>query len=437
MDAHSLVTRSIEKYQSTRDTRQVFPGKEELAALAQLPETLPADGLPLHEVVRLLDEVVAPATVLTTSGRYFGFVTGGSTPAAKAAHMLATEWDQNTSLTVMSPVAVRLEETALAWIARLLRIPAEAAGVFVTGATMANFTGMAAARHALLAAKGYDVETQGLFGAPAFPVVVGEEAHASLFKALGMLGLGRDRVIRVPVDSQGRMDPAQFPALEEPALVCLQAGNVNTGALDSPELITLAKRSGSWVHIDGAFGLWGREANYAEADSWATDGHKWLNVPYDSGIAYVRDAQAMTAAFTVAASYLNSAGGIEPMMKAPESSRRARGIDAWAALLALGEHGLRAAIEICCRHARTIATTLGHNGFEILNDVTLNQVLVALPTNEATAAWIAAVQREGTCWAGSTVYRGRQAMRISISSFATTDADVSRSLAAMLRAKPR
>lgn len=428
---------SIRHYASQRDTRAVYPTAEALAALASLPAALPLHGLALSEIIALLDQTVAPATTLTTSGRYFGFVTGGSLPAATAANMIATAWDQNAALSTMSPAAVTIENTALAWIASLLRIPSTALGTFVTGATMANFSGMAAARHHLLAQRGYDVESRGLFGAPEFPVVVGEEAHASLFKALGMLGLGRDRVIRVSVDAQGRMDPAHFPSLTEPALVCLQAGNVNTGALDSPELITLAHRSGSWVHVDGAFGLWSPHADYSTADSWATDGHKWLNVPYDSGIVYVRHPAALSGALSVVASYLNSTGGIEPMHKSPDSSRRARGFDAWAALLSLGEQGVRQMIDTCCAHARRFAHELSAHGVSILNEVSLNQVLAALDTDERTLAWVDAIQRDGACWAGSTIWRGRRAMRISVSSHATTDADVTRSIAAMLAALPQ
>lgn len=430
------VFRAIRGYESESARRRVFPDRAALSALGSLPSDLPAAGLDVSRILELLTQDVAPATVLTNSGRYYGFVTGASLPAATAANMLAAAWDQNAALSVMSPAAVALENTALRWIAELLRVPATAAGTFVTGATMANFTGMAAARHKLLKGKGYNVELDGLFGAPSFPVVVGDEVHATVYKALAMLGLGRNRVIRVPVDGQGRMDPEQFPTLHEPALVCLQAGNVNTGALDSPLLIEKAKQSGSWVHVDGAFGLWSDQANYAAADSWATDGHKWLNVPYDSGIAYVRNSEDLTGAFAITASYLNSAGGIEPMHKTPDSSRRARGIDAWAALLSLGTNGVRDMIETCCRHARSFASTLALNGVEILNEVHLNQVLAALDTDERTLAWIEAIQAEGTCWAGSTIWRGRRAMRISVSSYATTDQDVERSLQAMLASIP-
>jgi glutamate/tyrosine decarboxylase-like PLP-dependent enzyme len=427
---------AIHAYESDRDTRRVFPSQDTLNHLKSLPTELPTTPTDLTTILDTLATTVAPATVLTTSGRYFGFVTGGSLPAATAANILATTWDQNASLSLMSPAATHLENIALKWIAELLHVPATAAGTFVTGATMANFTGMAAARHKLLKNKGYNAELDGLFNAPAFPVVVGDEVHATVYKALSMLGLGRNRVIKVPTNSQGAMDPSKFPTLNEPALVCLQAGNVNTGALDSPQLIELAKQSNSWVHIDGAFGLWSPDAIYTQADSWATDGHKWLNVPYDSGIAYVRNAEDLTGALAVTASYLNSDGAIEPMQKSPDSSRRARGIDAWAALLSLGQQGVRDMIATCCHHARTFAAELSQHGVHILNEVNLNQVLAALDTDEQTTRWIEAIQTEGTCWAGSTIWRGRKAMRISVSSHATTQKDVERSINAMLRSIP-
>ncbi len=435
MSLYSAVLQAMEAYQREAAARPVFPTEEAMAGLSQLPDELPQQGLAPEAVLQLLADAAGPATVHTNSGRYFGFVTGASLPAAQAANMLASAWDQNAAYRVMSPAAVHLEEIALRWLAQLLQVPSTALGGFVTGATMANFTAMAAARHHLLAIRGWDTEKDGLFGAPPFPVVVGEEVHVSVLKALALLGLGKDRLIRVPTDSQGRMDPAQFPALSEPALVCLQAGNVNTGALDAPAIITMAQQSGSWVHVDGAFGLWSPAACYIEADSWATDGHKWLNLPYDNGIVFVRHPQTLAAAMDITASYLH-ASGIEPVARGPESSRRARGVDAYAGLLSLGEQGVRDLVERCCRHARTFAAGLAAAGVEILNEVSLNQVLAALPTEEKTLAWLAAIQTAGECWCGSTVWRGRRAIRISVSSWATTEEDVERSLQSMLRSLP-
>jgi len=284
---------------------------------------------------------------------------------------LATAWDQNTALAAMSPVSAVIEDVALGWLRGLLGIPARALGTFVTGATMANFTGLAAARHALLARLDWDVEGRGLFGAPPINVIVGDEAHVSLIKALGMLGLGRERVIRVPTDGQGRMRADAFPALRAPAIVCLQAGNVNTGAFDSAaELIALARASASWVHVDGAFGIWAKAspslaslvAGYEEADSWATDCHKWLNVHYDSGLAFVREAGDLTGAMGTTASYLPEGATIEAMHCGPEASRRARAVDAWAAMLSLGVDGVVAMIDDCCSHARMFAAGLSAAG---------------------------------------------------------------------------
>jgi glutamate/tyrosine decarboxylase-like PLP-dependent enzyme len=314
----------------------------------------------------------------------------------------------------------------------------------VTGATVANLCALAAARHRVLARAGWDVEADGLVGAPPVMVVVGEEAHPSVTKALGILGLGRRRVHRVPVDGQGRMRVDALPALRGPAIVCAQVGNVNTGACD--DLAALAHRldgSGAWLHVDGAFGLWAAAspetrplvAGIARADSWATDCHKWLNVPYDSGLAIVRDADALQAAMAITAEYLpTESPHRNPSDFTPELSRRARGVEVWAALAALGRSGVADLVDRCCRHARRFAEGLRGADFEVLNDVVLNQVLVAFGDAERTRRAIAALQAEGTCWVGVTTWQGRTAMRISVSSWATTDADVERTLAAMVRA---
>jgi glutamate/tyrosine decarboxylase-like PLP-dependent enzyme len=394
------------------------------------------------EVIRMLDELGSPATMGIAGPRFFGFVIGGSLPAALAANWLATAWDQNAGLFASTPVSAVLEEVSLTWLLDILDLPAGCAGAFVTGATVANFTALAAARHTVLEKAGWDVEAQGLFGAPDIQVVVGDEAHPSLIKSLGMLGLGRERVVRVPVDQQGRMLADRLPPLSPPAIVCVQAGNVNTGAFDPvPEICRRAHEAGAWVHVDGAFGLWAaaspRYAHLVEgcgdADSWATDAHKWLNVPYDSGLAFVRDPQNLRGAMSLQAAYLPQGAHREPMMYVPELSRRARGVDIWAALKSLGRSGLAEMIERCCGCARRFANGLSKAGFEILNEIVLNQVLVSFGSPEKTQRVIAAVQQEGTCWCGPTVWQGRHAMRISVSSWATTEADVDRSLEAILR----
>jgi glutamate/tyrosine decarboxylase-like PLP-dependent enzyme len=421
--------------------RPVAPRPEAVAGLARLDIPLPDKPIGDAEVLALLDEVVGPATTATPGPRYFGFVMGGSLPAALAANWLAGAWDQNPCLGVMSPGTVALEEVALRWMVDVLGLPAGTAGGFVTGATMANLTGLAAARHRVLAEAGWDVETQGLFGAPPVTVVIGDEAHASLLKALSLLGFGRDRVVRVRVDGQGRMRPALIPSLTGPAIVCTQAGNVNTGAVDPLAAICeQAHADNAWVHVDGAFGLWAaaspalrdRVDGIGYADSWATDAHKWLNVPYDSGLAFVRDPAALRAAMGVTAAYLPTEGPARnPSDYTPEMSRRARGVEVWAALASLGRAGLAELVERNCRYARRFADELSAAGYPVLNEVTLNQVLVSFGDAERTGRVIARIQSDGVCWCGGTVWQGRPAMRISVSNWSTTDEDVTRSIAAI------
>lgn len=419
------------------DERPVAPAAEDVERLAQLGGPLPDEPADPRAVLRMLDEIASPATVATTGRRYFGFVTGGTLPAALAANMLAGVWDQNGAYRVMSPVAATLEEISAAWLCDVLGLPTDAGAAFTTGATMANLSALAAARHALLAKSGWNVEEDGLFGAPPIRVVVGEEVHASVLKALSILGLGRARVERVPVDDQGRMRAEALPDLSADTIVCIQAGNVNTGAFDPADAVcAAAHEAGAWVHVDGAFGLWAAAsphlsalvAGFAGADSWATDAHKWLNVPYDSGIAFVRDAAHLRAAMTVGAAYLIAGDDREPCHHTPDMSRRARGVEVWAALRSLGRTGLADLIGRCCRHAVRFAEGLRATGFDVLNDVVLNQVLVSFGDAETTRRVIDAIQADGTCWFGSTVWQGHTAMRISVSSWATTDEDVERSL---------
>jgi len=430
------------RYRQNVGNRPVWPAAAALDALGRLDEALPATRQNDAAVLALLDEIASPATVATSGGRYFGFVIGSSLPATLAANWLAGAWDQNAGGVIQSPAAARLEEVATTWMLDVLGLPERCGTGFVTCATMANFSGLAAARHALYARKGWDVDRHGLFGAPPITVVVGEEVHVSVLKALGLLGLGRDRVVRVPVDDQGRMRADALPPLDDHAIVCLQAGNVNTGAFDPADaIVPQAKRAGAWVHVDGAFGLWAAAtpararllAGYAEADSWATDAHKWLNVPYDSGIVFVRDAQHLRAAMSISAAYLVRGERRDPDDYTPEFSRRARGVEVWAALRSLGREGLTDLIERSCRHASRFADGLRAAGCAILNDVVINQVLVSFGDPETTRQVIAAVQADGTCWVGGTVWQGQTAMRISVSSWATTDEDVERSLSAMVR----
>ncbi|HEV8124857.1 MAG TPA: pyridoxal-dependent decarboxylase [Gemmatimonadales bacterium] len=441
-----LLNRTAERasrYLADLENRSVAPSKEAVARLTSLDIPLQDDPRNPEQVLAELDEIGSPATTGIAGPRYFGFVIGGSLPAALAANWLASAWDQNCGLYNITPGAAFLEKVALDWLLDVLGLPPGCAGAFVTGTTVAHLTALAAARHAVLDQAGWNVEADGLFGAPPITVVVGAEAHPTLFKSLGVLGLGRNRVVRVPVDGQGNMRIDALPALTGPAIICTQAGNVNTGGFDSTrEIVAHARKSGAWVHVDGAFGLWARVApsrahlveGLETADSWATDGHKWLNVPYDSGIAFVRDKDALRAAMAITAEYLPThSEHRNPSDFVPELSRRARGVDIWAALRSLGRSGVAELIERNCRQARRFGEGLAAAGFQVLNDVVLNQVLVSFGDPATTNRVIKDIQDEGTCWCGGTVWQGQTAMRISVCSWATTDADVEKSLEAMVR----
>jgi glutamate/tyrosine decarboxylase-like PLP-dependent enzyme len=414
-----------------------------VARLASFDIPLANDPTSPESVLQQLDELGSPATMAMAGPRFFGFVIGGSLPAALAASWLATAWDQNSGLYNVTPATAAIEQIALGWLLDVLKLPPETGGAFVTGATVANFTALAAARHAVLAKAGWNVEADGLFGAPPITVIVGAEVHPTVSKALGMLGLGRSRVVTVPVDGQGRMRLDALPPITGPTIVCVQAGNVNTGAFDPfRQVCERAHDAGAWVHVDGAFGLWAVAApsraylveGIESADSWATDGHKWLNVPYDNGVAFVRDSHALRAAMAITADYLPTMSEHRnPADFTPELSRRARGVEVWAALRSLGRTGLSELIERTCRYARRFAEALTAAGYHVLNDVVLNQVLVSFGAPEITKRVIDDIQADGTCWCGSTLWQGHAAMRISVVSWATTDADVERSIEAILR----
>lgn len=434
--------RSI-SYLENLANRGVAPSADAVAKIARLDEAMPEQPTQPEDVIRLLDEIGSPATTAMAGPRFFGFVIGGSLPASLAANWLAGAWDQNSALYNSTPSTAFIEQIALRWLLDLLKLPAGCGGAFVTGATMANFSGLAAARHAILARAGWNVEADGLFGAPPVTVIVGQEAHTTLFKGLGLLGFGRNRVVKVPVDAQGRMRADAFPHISGPTIVCLQAGNVNTGAFDPfSEIIKRAHDGAAWVHVDGAFGLWAVTApsraylteGMSEADSWGTDGHKWLNVPYDCGLAFVKEPDALRAAMAVTAEYLpTTSPQRNPSDFTPELSRRGRGVEVWAALRSLGRAGITDLIERTCRFARRFAQGFSEAGFKVLNDVVLNQVLVSFGDEKTTLKVINAIQADGTCWCGGTVWQGQTAMRISVSSWATTADDVELSLAAMIR----
>ena len=435
--------RRARAYLTQLDQRAVSPRDEAIAALSALDEPLPARPGNPASTIEKLDRLVSPATMAMAGPRFFGFVIGGTWPTALAANWLAGAWDQNAALSAAVPGVARLEQVALRWLVELFELPEGTGGAFTTGATVANFTALAAARNGVLARAGWDVERDGLFGAPPITVIAGDEAHPTVLKSLGMLGLGRGRIVRVPVDDQGRMRPEALHAIRGPTILLLQAGNVNTGSFDPfRDLIGRARAAGAWVHVDGAFGLWAKAApglrhlasGLEHADSWATDAHKWLNVPYDSGLAFVREPQTLQRAMAITAEYLpTDTGERNPCDFTPELSRRARGVEVWAALHSLGREGLAELFERNCRQARRFAAGLRDAGYEILNEVVLNQVLVSYGSPERTRDVIARIQRDGTCWCGSTVWQGKTAMRISVSSWATSDADVERSLAAMIR----
>jgi len=431
------------RYLGEIQERSVAPSPKAVAALQALREPFPAGPSEPGEVLALLDELGSPATMGMAGPRFFGFVIGGALPVTVAVNWLATAWDQNAGFDSATPAALFVESLALGWMREIFGLPEGCAGAFVTGCTMANFSALAAARHAVLSGQDWDVEADGLFGAPPITVVIGEEAHPTLIKALGLVGFGRNRLVRVAVDGHGRIRPDALPPLTPATIVCAQAGNLNTGAFDPlPAIAERAREAGAWLHVDGAFGLWAaacaERAHLADgiglADSWATDAHKWLNVPYDSGIAFVREPEALRAAMAVTADYLPAADGVRnPSDFTPELSRRARGVEIWAALRSLGRSGLDDLVGRTCRHAARFAEGLDAAGYEILNAVELNQVLVSFGDPGVTARVIQAVQAEGTCWCGITVWQGRTAMRISVSSWATTAADVERSLEAIVR----
>ncbi len=442
---HSVADRAA-NYLDGLDHRGVAPSDEAVKRLAELDEALPDAPTAPEKVLAILDEIGSPATVASAGKRFFGFVIGGSLPAALAANWMAGTWDQNAGLRIASPIAAKTEDVALVWLLDLLKLPSSAAGAFVTGATMANFTALAAARHAVLAKVGWDVESNGLFGAPNIQVVVGEEAHPTLFRSLSMLGLGHQRVTKVPVDNQGRMRADALPKLSGPTIVCTQAGNVNSGGFDPiAEICQWAHEARAWVHVDGAFGLWASAtpqrahltAGVGEADSWATDAHKWLNVPYDSGLAFVRDPEMLRAALRLTAAYLPESDIREPSQFTPELSRRARGVEVWAALRSMGRAGMADLIERNCQYATVFAEGLKGAGYTILNDVVLNQVVVTFGDAETNKRVITGIQQDGTSWCGPTIWRGQSAMRISVSSWATTSDDVENSLSAMLEVASR
>lgn len=424
--------------------RNVAPSMEALGNLETFDEPFPEHPGDPVEILEQLHEYGSPATAATTGGRYFGFVNGGSVPVALASRWLADVWDQNGGMYVMSPLVSHLEEVCEKWLVDLLGLPAGTAAGFVSGSSAANLSGLAAGRNALLKRQGWDVASDGLFGAPSLRIIAGAQAHASVYKALSLLGLGRSRVEVVPADSQGRMIAEKMPELDERCLVIAQAGNVNSGAFDPfEEIIARARRANAWVHIDGAFGLWAAGSTKRDqltyglekADSWAVDAHKTLNVPYDCGIVFCKDRDALIATMQASASYLRYSEQRDGMLYSPDMSRRGRAVELWATLKYLGREGVGELVEQLCEHASEFAGRLKEKGFRILNDVVFNQVLVACETPEQTKATLEKIQKSGECWCGGATWENEPVIRISVCSWATTTADIERSAAAFVVAR--
>ena len=443
MDERALLADADQRanaYLASVGVRRVFPGAAALAALAAFDEPLPEDGQPAFEGLRLLDESGSPATVASNDPRYFGFVIGAALPGAAAAERLMLAWDQCASSFDNSPVAATVERIAGRWVLDALDLPRESAVGFGTSATACTLVAIAAARRALLARKGWDYDGDGLIGAPEVKVVISELAHITVRKALRVLGFGMKRVQVAPVDEFGRIDPDRLPRLDDMTILCVQAGEVNTGEFDPfPALIARAKAVGAWVHVDGAFGLWVRASSKAPladgvdgADSWTTDGHKWLNTPYDGAMTICKDASALAAAMNSDAAYSVSSQDAQKNLNL-EFSRRARGIPIWAALRALGRSGIAAMVERHCAQASRIGEGLRAAGFDVVNRVVLNQVLVRGDTDVQTIAVRQAAQASGHVWFGATVWQSRPAFRISVSSWRTDDEHVERLIALLGR----
>ena len=454
-DLAALLERAAElsrAYLTALPTRHVGPRANAADIAARLSVPLPAGPEDPQSVIERLARDLDLGLVATAGPRYFGFVTGGALPASIAADWLTAAWGQNAALHAMSPAASAAEDVASAWMKELLGIPAATSHGITTGAGLGNAVGIATGRHVVLRALGWDVETHGLYGAPEIAVIVGDEAHATLLTALQYLGLGRERVTRVPTDDQGRIraEPlaeAVRAAQSKPVIVCAQAGNVNTGGFDPLAAIADAvdAHPNAWLHIDGAFGLWASAvprlrhlvAGVERADSWSTDSHKWLNAGYDSGFVATRDPAAHRAAMAPSAPYLMMSGANrEPSEWVLDSSRRARGFALYAVLRSLGRDGVRDLVERCCALARRIAEQLtAETGARVLNDVVLNQVLARFGDDDTrTRTVIERVQNEGVAWMGGTVWHGKAAMRISVSNWSTTEDDVDQTVQAILRA---
>ena len=415
----------VDKLESSR----VYPDDEAIKALELFDEPMPDDPSNPSGILNMLHAIGSRAAVSQSGGRYFGFVNGGNFPVAVAAKWMTDIWDQNSALFVMSPIAAKLEEVCEKWIADLLGLPAGTAAGFVSGSSTAALCALAAARNELLLKQKWDVHQEGLFGAPPIRVVLGEQAHSSIIRALSLLGIGKGQLYRAPVDEQGRIIPERLPELDANTLLIAQAGNVNGGSFDPmARLCEKAKQAGAWVHIDGAFGLWAAAskekyaliAGFENADSWSVDAHKTLNAPYDSGIVLCKNRSALVHAMQTSGSYIQYSTSRDAMLYTPEMSRRARSIELWATLKFLGKAGVGALVDELCRNAKYFAARLSESGFTIVNDVVFNQILVNCGTAEKTNTVLKHIQESGYCWCGGAMWKGEPVIRISISSWQTS-----------------
>ena len=426
--------------------RVVFPTEDAINHLDIFDETLPEKPSDSSEILRLLHEYGSPATVAQTGGRYFGFVNGSANPTAVAAKWLSDVWNQNSALYVMSPIVSQLETVCEKWLTDLFGLPAGTVAGFVSGTSVATICGLAAGRNEILNRLDWDVNLKGLFSAPKIRVVTSEQAHSSVFKALSLLGFGIDNVERVPVDNQGRLVVDRMPKLDDRTIVMVQAGNVNSGSFDPIDKICdRALQAGAWVHVDGAFGLWSAASNrkkhltegIEKANSWSVDAHKTLNAPYDCGIVLCKNREALVTAMQATGSYIQYSEKRDGMLYTPEMSRRAIAVELWATLKSLGKSGVEELVDGLCDRALQFAEKLRDQGFNILNDIVFNQVLVSCDTNEQTKATLENIQKSGECWCGGAVWKSEPVIRVSLCSWVTTAEDIDRSVAAFVNAREK
>jgi glutamate/tyrosine decarboxylase-like PLP-dependent enzyme len=432
------------RYLDELNERPVYPSKEAIAALKVFDEPLPQGPQSASDILQLLHTHGSPGTVTQTGGRYFGFVCGSATPVAIAAKWLSDVWDQNPALFVLSPILSKLETVCQTWLVDLFRLPEETVAGFVSGTSTATICGLAAGRNALLKGMGWNVNEQGMNGAPKLRIVLGEQAHGTVFKALALLGFGVGDLERVPIDANGDIDQDQLPVLDDRCLVILQAGNVNSGGFDPIDAICdRANGAGAWVHIDGAFGLWAAGSKKTrhltngieKADSWSVDAHKTLNVPYDCGIVLCRHAEDLILALQLSGDYIQYSDKRDNMMYTPEMSRRSRAVELWATLKYFGKSGIEELVDGLCERAFQFEELLTKKGFHILNKVVFNQVLVACDTARETEATLKHIQASGECWCGGSSWHGKPVIRISVCSWATTASDVEHSVATFIKCR--